>query len=139
MALGARGRAVSPGQVEVPPCRRPVVAGDPARAPAQVVRGADVGEKVEALRVAQVDAGLDQSGRVDDQGRLAVLLFRLDQSGDALKGQEATPRISYAGGTPAWIFSWSRTMPSSSASGRGGQPGTWISTGQILSTPCRTA
>jgi hypothetical protein len=139
MALGARCGAVSTGQIEVPPRRRPVVAGDAARAPAEEVSGTDVGEEVEALGVAQVDAGFDQAGRVDDQRCLAVFLFRLDQTGDALVGQDATPRISYAGGTPAWIFSWSRMMPSRSASGRGGQPGTWMSTGQILSTPCRTA
>ena len=35
------------------------------------------------------------------------------------------------------IFSCSRMMPSTSASGRGGQPGTWMSTATILSTPCR--
>ena len=32
-------------------------------------------------------------------------------------------------------FSCSRTIPSISASGRGGQPGTWTSTATILSTP----
>jgi hypothetical protein len=62
----------------------------------------------------------------------------LDEAGDTLVGQDATPRISYAGGTPALIFSCSRTIPSTSASGRGGQPGTWMSTGVILSTPCST-
>ena len=58
---------------------------------------------------------------------------------DALVDYPATPRISYAGGMPALIRSCSRTMPSISASGRGGQPGTYMSTGMILSTPCSTA
>ena len=37
-----------------------------------------------------------------------------------------------------WMRSWSSTMPSSSASGRGGQPGTYTSTGTIWSTPLVT-
>jgi hypothetical protein len=127
------------GQVEIAALGRTVVAGDSPGAPAQVVRGADVGEEVEALLVAEVLTSLDQAGRIDDQRRLAVRLLRLNQTRDAFKRQDATPRISYAGGTPAWIFSCSRTIPSRSASGRGGQPGTWMSTGTILSTPCRTA
>src|SRR3954453_18228708 len=36
------------------------------------------------------------------------------------------------------ILSCSRISPYSSASGRGGQPDTYTSTGTILSTPCRT-
>ncbi len=106
-----------------------------AFAPAEVVDGRDVGEEIEAFLVSEVRAGLDEAGRVDDERRLAERLLALDQPGDAFKGQLATPRISYAGGTPALIFSWSRTMPSTSASGRGGQPGTWMSTAMILSTP----
>ena len=38
--------------------------------------------------------GVDQARRVDDERRLAVLLARLDQSGDAVEVQDATPRIS---------------------------------------------
>src|SRR5262249_55599995 len=106
---------------------------------AEVVDGGDVCEEAEALGVAQVRAGLDELRRVDHERRLAVRLTRLDEARDVLEGQLATPRISYAGGTPALIFSCSRTMPSTSASGLGGQPGTWISTATILSTPCRTA
>jgi len=49
----------------------------------------------------------------------------------------ATGRRSYAGGTPARTASCRRMIPSISASGRGGQPGTWMSTGTILSTPWR--
>ena len=52
--------------------------------------------------------------------------------GTPSKVTAATPRISYAGGTPAMIFSCRRTMPSISASGRGGQPGTCMSTGDDL-------
>ena len=110
-----------------------------AFAPAEVVDGRDVGQEVEALSVAEVRAGLDEAGWVNDQRRLAVRLVALDETGDSLEGQLATPRISYAGGTPALIFSWRRTMPSTSASGRGGQPGTWMSTATILSTPWRMA
>ena len=110
-----------------------------AFAPAEVVDGRDVGQEVEALFVAEVRAGLDEASQVDDQRRLAVRLPALDEPGDSLEGQLATPRISYAGGTPALIFSWRRMMPSTSASGRGGQPGTWMSTATILSTPWRMA
>ena len=38
-----------------------------------------------------------------------------------------------------WIFSCSFKSPSIRASGRGGQPGTYTSTGTIWSTPCTTA
>ena len=110
-----------------------------ALAPAEVIDRGDVGEEVEAFLVAEVGAGLDDPRRVDDERRLAVLVAALDEARNALEGQLATPRISYAGGTPALIFSWSRTIPSISASGRGGQPGTWMSTATILSTPWRIA
>jgi hypothetical protein len=52
---------VPAGQVEIAALGRPVVAGNPARAPAEVVRGADVGEEVEALGVAEMEAGFDQA------------------------------------------------------------------------------
>ena len=113
------------------------VPGDTGRAPAEVVDARDVDERVVALDVTQVDARLDDPGRVDDERRLAVRLDGLDDAGDG-GAHSATPRISYAGGTPARIFSCRRTMPSISASGRGGQPGTWMSTGTILSTPWST-
>jgi hypothetical protein len=38
--------------------------------------------------------GVHHARRVDDERRLAVLLARLDQSGDAVEVQDATPRIS---------------------------------------------
>ena len=38
-------------------------------------------------------------------------------------------------GSPFMIFSWSLMIPSISISGRGGQPGTYMSTGTIWSTP----
>ena len=94
MALRAGRGAVPTGQVQVAPRGRSVVARDSSRAPAEVVSGADVGEEAEALDVAQVQAGLDQAGRIDDQGRLPVLVLRLDQTGNALERQDATPRIS---------------------------------------------
>ena len=126
-------------RVQVAPGPGPVVAGDTPLAPAEVVRRCDVGEEVEPFDVAEVEACLPDPGGVDDERRLAVFVLRLDEPGDAFKrAQEATPRISYAGGTPALIFSCNRMMPSTSASGRGGQPGTWMSTATILSTPWRT-
>src|SRR6185312_10297324 len=119
--------------------RRPDVPGDGALAPAEAVGSCDVGEEVEAELVAQVARGLGQARGVDDERRLALRLADLDQPRHAVVVQDATPRSSYAGGTPAITFSCSRTMPSISASGRGGQPGTWMSTATILSTPWRTA
>ena len=82
-------------------------------------------------------ARLDEARRVDDERRLAVRVLRLDEAGNAFVAQRRRPRISYAGGTPASTFSCRRMIPSISASGRGGQPGTWMSTGTILSTPWR--
>jgi hypothetical protein len=138
VALGADGSALAAGVVQVATDGGPVVPGDASRAPGQVVRGRDVREEPEPLDVTEMEARLDQASGVDDERRLPVLLFRLNKAGNAVEGQDATPRISYAGGTPAWIFSCSRTIPSITASGRGGQPGTWMSTGTILSTPWST-
>ena len=126
-------------RVDVAPGRGAVVAGDRALAPAEVVDGRDVGQEVEALLVAQVRARLEEPSGVDDERGLAVRILALDEPRDSFERQLATPRISYAGGTPALIFSWRRTIPSSSASGLGGHPGTWMSTGTILSTPWRIA
>ncbi|MDX6401595.1 MAG: hypothetical protein QOF27_2201, partial [Gaiellaceae bacterium] len=44
--------------------------------------------------VTQVQRGINDTRRVDDERRLTVLLARLDQSGDAVEIQDATPRIS---------------------------------------------
>ena len=76
--------------------------------------------------VAQVRRRLEQLRRLDDDGRLAERAPLLDEAGDVLvrRAQGATSRISYAGGTPARTASCSRTIPSISASGRGGQNGT---------------
>jgi hypothetical protein len=70
------------------------MAGDALLPPAEIVRGGDVGEEVEAELVAQVEAGLDEARRVDDERRLAVGLLRLDEARHSLIGHEATPRIS---------------------------------------------
>ena len=139
--LGLRGSRVAlcAHRVDVAAGRGAVVAGDLALAPAEVVDRRDVGQEVEAFLVAQVCARLDDPRRIDDERGLAVRVLALDEARDALESQLATPRISYAGGTPALIFSWRRTIPSSSASGLGGHPGTWMSTGTILSTPWRIA
>jgi hypothetical protein len=100
------------------------VAGDTLAAPAEVIRRGDVGKEVEAQLATEMARRLDQPRRVDDERRLAMRLANLDQPRGALEVQEATPRSSYAGGTPAMTFSCRRTMPSISASGRGGHPGT---------------
>ena len=47
----------------------------------------------------------------------------------------ASSRTSLERGSPFMIFSWSLMIPSISISGRGGQPGTYMSTGTIWSTP----
>src|SRR5215211_4184573 len=125
-------------RVQVAPGRRPDVAGDAVAAPAQVIGRGDVREHVEAGLVPEVRARVDQRLRSDDERGLAVRLGALEEPRHVAEVQDATPRISYAGGTPARIFSWSRTIPSISASGRGGQPGTWMSTATILSTPWST-
>src|SRR5207237_2774736 len=104
-------------QVEVAAASVADVAGEAGPAAAEVVRRRDVGEEVGPLDVPEVCAGVGQAGRIDDERRLVVRLAGLDEAGNALVGQDATPRISYAGGTPALIFSCSRTMPSTRASG----------------------
>src|SRR5207247_7599580 len=123
------------GRVQVAARRVAPVAGDRALVPAQVVDRRHVREEAEVELVAQVEAGLHEPCRIDDERRLPMLFDPLHHTGDRFVPQLATPRISYAGGTPALIFSCRRTMPSSSASGRGVQPGTCTSTATILSTP----
>src|SRR5262249_40404594 len=99
----------------------------------------DLAQEVEPAFGTEVRARLDEAGRIDDERGLAERLLRLDHSRHACIGAHyATPRIRYAGGTSPPSFSWSGHMPSMRASGRGGQPGTWMSTGTILSTPCST-
>ena len=139
-ASGCVGQAPRSGLVDVAPARVAPVAGDARAVPAEVVGGGHIGQEVEAGLVAEPERRLAQALALDDDRRLAVRLQLLHQPGDALELRHCpAPRISYAGGTPAWIFSCSRTIPSSSASGRGGQPGTCTSTETILSTPWRIA
>ena len=77
------------------------------------------------MLVAQVLRRLADARGIDDERDLAQGLDRLDQARDpGVVAQGATVLASYACGTPAWIRSCSRTIPSSSCSGRGGQPGT---------------
>ena len=78
VALGARGAALAAREVQVAAGARAVVAGHAAVSPAEVVGGADIRKEAEALDVAQMQAGLDQAGGVDDEGRLTVLFLRLD-------------------------------------------------------------
>jgi hypothetical protein len=94
LRLRGLGEALRAGQVEVAAAGRADVAGDAVAAPAEVIGRSDVREEVEAFAVAQVLARLDQPGRIDNQGRLAVRLAGLDEAGDAFVGQLATPRIS---------------------------------------------
>ena len=70
------------------------VAGDALPAPTEVVRGGDVREEREPVRVAEVGRSREQRVRLDDQRRLAVGLARLDEPGDAVEAQLATPRSS---------------------------------------------
>ena len=80
--------------VQIPARWCPDVARHAGLAPAQVVGRGEVGEKVEAKLVTQMQRGINDARRVDDERRLAVLLARLDQSGDAVEVQDATPRIT---------------------------------------------
>jgi hypothetical protein len=79
--LRARCGAEPTWQVEVAARGGPEVAGDPTGAPAQVVDRRDVGKDTKAFDVAEMEAGLGQAGRVDDERRLAVLLLGLDEPG----------------------------------------------------------
>src|SRR5262249_14972583 len=129
-------------RVEVPARGRADVAGDRSRRPAQVVDRGDVGEEVEAVLVPERCRRLDDVRRLDHHRRLVVRPRHLDEPGDPVElrgAHEATLRISYAGGTPALTASCNRMIPSISCSGRGGQPGTYMSTGTILSTDCTIA
>ena len=109
---GEAGEALRARVVEITAGRGPDIPGHRLLAPAEVVGGRDVAQHVEAELVAQVEARLDDARRIDDAGDLVERLARLDDSRDALVGHySATPRISYAGGTPARIFSCSRTIP----------------------------
>jgi hypothetical protein len=139
LRLGELGETLRARDVQIPTVGRADVPGYAALTPAEIVGRGDVREEVEAELLAEVLARLDEALPLDDERRLAVRLPRLDESRDVAVCQLATPRISYAGGRPACTFSCSRMIPSISASGRGGQPGTWMSTATILSTPWSTA
>ena len=97
---------------------------------------AEVGEQVEALRVAQPGHGGEQVAPGDTEGRHVL-------AGEVLRGREAggerggvhvraqltilvsmvRPRKVRRSEPPSWrIFSWRSIMPSRRASGRGGQP-----------------
>jgi hypothetical protein len=94
LRLGRLRKPLRAGQVEVAAPGRADVARDSVAAPVEVVRGRDVGEEVEALGVSQVLARFDEPYRVDDESRLTVRVAGLDEAGDALVDQDATPRIS---------------------------------------------
>jgi len=80
--------------VQVAAARRADVAGDTLCAPAEVVGRRDVREVVEAKLVPQVQGGLHETGRIDDDRCLAVSFLNLHEPGDTVVVQDATPRIS---------------------------------------------
>ena len=86
-------------------------------------------------RVAQL--GLE--GR-EHAGPQVVGRLRLGRDGLGLGCQPTTSGspLQRDAMSSCWMRSCSSTMPSSSASGRGGQPGTYTSTGMIWSTPLVT-
>ena len=92
--LGGARVPLGAERVDVAARRSAVVTGDLALAPTEVVDRRDVGQEVEAFLVAEVGARLDQASGIDDERRLAVRVLALDEPGDSLKGQLATPRIS---------------------------------------------
>jgi hypothetical protein len=94
LCLGGARIALGARRVEIPPGPGAVVAGDVPLAPPEVVDRRDVGQEVEALFVAKVDAGIDDPRRVDDERRLAERILALDEARDAFEGQLATPRTS---------------------------------------------
>jgi hypothetical protein len=59
-----------------------------------IVGRRDVRKEVEAELVTQMARRFGQARRVDDEGRLAVGLANLDEPGDAVVAQLATPRSS---------------------------------------------
>jgi hypothetical protein len=59
-----------------------------------IVGRGDVREEVEAELVTQMACCLGQAWRVDDERPLAVRLANLDESGNAVVVQLATPRSS---------------------------------------------
>ena len=80
--------------VQIAAARRADVAGDTLCAPAEVVGRRDVREVVEAKLVPQVQGGLHETGRIDDDRCLAVSFLNLHEPGDTVVVQDATPRIS---------------------------------------------
>src|SRR5215213_5632898 len=104
------------GPVDVASLSMAPIAGNRALVPAEVVGRGDVGEEVEAALVAQEFRRFPQPPCLHDHRGLAAVLGHRGEPGDVGERHEATPRMSYAGGTPARIFSCNRTMPSRSAS-----------------------
>src|SRR5262249_17510610 len=104
--------------------------------------------------VAQETADLDNRGRLDDREGIVRLFVDLENlvaelTLDALVCRQyihPAYASTVAAGLPLAlvsqrsfiIFSCSFSRPSVSASGRGGHPGTYTSTGRILSTPSHT-
>jgi hypothetical protein len=94
LGLGGAGEPLGCGLVQVAAGVRAEVAGYPLLAPAEIVDRRDVREEVEALLVAEMEACLDDSRRIDDERRLVVRVLPLDETWYAFESQLATPRIS---------------------------------------------
>ena len=69
--------------------------------PASAMRAATSVFRVQQILLAR----FDEARRVDDERRLAMRDLLLHEAGDSGEAHSATPRISYAGGTPASTFS----------------------------------
>ena len=122
--LGKDLQSLRRREVDVAPVRRRDVTGDALAAPVQVVRSDEVAEHVEAELVACVRARFADARRLDRDRRLAERFLLVDEAGKLAVAHVATCLRAHAGATPAWYASWSRMIPSISASGRGGQNGT---------------
>src|SRR5262249_23981865 len=107
----------------------------------RVVDGADICQMVErglGLIVEKASEIENPLGRYLD-GHLRSCRIRLDGQHHLRKPchQRFNQRFHdyFTNTFSRWIFSWSFKSPSMRASGRGGQPGTYTSTGTIWSTP----
>src|SRR4029077_14976662 len=138
LELGQRLEPLRHRMNQVAAAGGPDVAREADVGPAEVVCRDEVDAHVEAELVACVLARPADLLRLDRHGRHlgAVPVGDIARHPRPVR-HVATPLRSYAGGTPAMCASCRRMIPSISASGRGGQKGTEMSTGTMRSTPCR--
>ena len=86
--------------------------------------------------LAQPDEGLEQVVAVDDGGHLTARHDGVGASSPHTVGDLGRRHLN---GSVVRTFSCSLRMPCISISGLGGHPGTYTSTGTIVSTPCTIA